>query len=140
LAADSDIEVQDKIALMLGWNPWDLGIDDAAKKEKKKLIQKSKEESFIETDSKKIKEEEKNIEEQKKDRKEGKKDITCSHINASGSRCKTIVEGKGSRCTIHEKVKQRKDGKKTRCTHIKKSKKQCGVMTANESGLCYYHD
>lgn len=140
LAADSDVEVQDKIALVLGWNPWDLGIDDAAKRKKKELIQKSKEESFIETDPKKIKEEEKNIEEQKKERKEGKKDITCSHVNANGARCKTIVKGKGSRCTIHEKVKQRKDGKKIRCKHIKKSKKQCGVMTANESGLCYYHD
>ena len=39
---------------------------------------------------------------------------------------------------------KRKDKKKVQCKEMKqitkKKTKQCGVMTANKSGLCYYHD
>ena len=51
-----------------------------------------------------------------------------------------VVDEAGDYCTYHEKVPQRKDGKKTRCTKIKSDGKQCGNTTTNQSGLCYVHD
>ena len=50
-----------------------------------------------------------------------------------------VIEG-GTRCTVHQVVEQRKDNKQVQCKKIKKDKNQCGVMTANKSGFCYYHD
>ena len=138
LAADSETEAQDLVALLLGWNPWDLGIDSEAKKTKQELKKDAEETSFIETKPIEIQKEKKNKEKQKEEKKEGK--IVLCSFNTQNGRCKTPVEKGNSRCTIHEKVPQREDGKKTRCKHIKKSKKRCGVTTANESGYCYYHD
>ena len=126
------------VALLLGWNPWDLGVDSEAKKTKQELKKKAEETSFIETKPIEIQKEKKNKEKQKEEKKEGK--IVLCSFNTQNGRCKTPVEKGNSRCTIHEKVPQREDGKKTRCKHIKKSKKRCGVTTANESGYCYYHD
>ena len=50
-----------------------------------------------------------------------------------------VVKG-DTRCTVHQEVEQRKDGKQTQCKKIKKNKKRCGVITSNKSGFCYYHD
>ena len=68
----------------------------------------------------------------------------CAGAKKDGSDCGLpIVEGT-SFCTVHQKVKERKDGKKVQCAEIKyegtKKEKQCGVMTSAESGYCYYHD
>ena len=43
-------------------------------------------------------------------------------------------------CTVHEKTKQRKDGKLIQCKKIKSDGKRCGMQTSNQSGYCYYHD
>ena len=144
LASSSEMEAMDRIALLMGWNAWDLGLTSKTKakqaniefkkekKEEKKAFDFQKKNNYNKT------EEQKNIVKQKEEKKEGKK-VTCSY-NTSKGRCGVVVEGGGTRCTIHEEVEQRKDGKKPQCTHIKKNGKRCGVMTANKSGLCYYHD
>ena len=83
-------------------------------------------------------EEEKNIKKQKQEKKEGKK-VICSY-NTDKGRCGMEAVKGGTRCTVHQVVKQREDGKQTQCKKIKKNQQRCGVMTANKSGLCYYHD
>ena len=101
---------------------------------KKKVVA---EEKAVIREAEKIEEKKKEGEDkQAKEKKEGK-EVTCLI-------CKIpIVPGK-KYCTVHEKVPQRKDKKKVQCKEMKqitkKKTKQCGVMTANKSGLCYYHD
>ena len=73
------------------------------------------------------------------DKQTKKKTYYCPNIR-DGVRCKMVVDKAGEYCTYHEKVPQRKDGKKTRCTATKSNKEQCKNMTTNKSGLCYSHD
>ena len=133
----------DRIALLMGWNAWDLGIKSTKakdinkavkkrKKEEKKTFDFNKKTQFIKT------EEEKNIQKQKIEKKQGKK-VTCSYSTDKGRCGMEVVKG-DTRCTVHQVVKQREDGKELQCKKIKSNKKRCGVMTANNSGYCYYHD
>ena len=145
-------------ALMFsGWSKWNLGIGDSEKikevketiKEKKKIESKKKAEIKKEERKTKIENENKakieaNKKLQEKEKKEGKKDIKCAAISKSGERCRTTIEPGQSYCTIHEEVEQNKSGKKVQCKKMKqitkKKTKQCGMMTSNKSGFCYYHD
>jgi hypothetical protein len=150
-AMDSNNEWWQRVALVLGWNTWDLGIKDpdieAVKteiKEEKKIEKKKKvEEKKIEK-KKQVEEENKaKIEENKKKQKEEKKKdkkVICAAISKSGNRCKREVVSGKSFCTVHEKAEQRKDGKKSQCRKIKKNGKRCGMKTSSKSGYCYYHD
>ena len=81
--------------------------------------------------------EEKNKKGSEKNKK--KKDGRCAAISRGGERCKNDAINDGF-CSVHEKVKQRKDGKEVQCKKIKKDGKRCKMKTSNESGLCYYHD
>ena len=143
LASSDETEALDRIALLMGWNAWDLGIKRTKakqaniefkkeKKAKKKAFDFNKKNNYN-----KVKEEE-NIEKQKQEKKEGKK-VTCSY-NTSKGRCGMIAVEGSTRCTIHQEVEQRKDGKTVQCKKIKNNKQRCGVMTTNKSGYCYYHD
>jgi len=151
-AMDENHKWWERVALLLGWNTWDLGIKDpdieAVKteiKEEKKEASKVKAKKKKE-EKKKEREEankaiiEENKEKQENERMEGKKDIKCAAVNKSGNRCKTTVQPGSSYCTIHTKVEQRKDGKQTQCKKIKSDGKRCGMKTSNKSGYCYYHD
>ena len=142
LASKSETEAADKIALVLGWNPWDLGLETESRKVNVKVKEKKKEEKKVQ---KKIEKEEKkkevekvNIEKQKEEKKEGK-EVGCAKQTNSGRCGLPIVKG-NKYCTVHQEVEQRKDGKIVQCKKIKKNKKRCGVMTSNKSGFCYYHD
>ena len=161
-ALDANNKWWQRVALVLGWNTWDLGIKDPdietvkteIKKEKTILKKEKKEKADKEKaereEAKRIAEEQariaeekakeqENKEKQKKEKKEKKK-IICAANNKSGKRCKKeVVPGK-SYCTIHEKTEQRKDGKQAQCKKIKENGKQCGMKTSNKSGYCYYHD
>ena len=148
-AIDSSNEWWQRVALVLGWNTWDLGIKDPDIEAVKTQIkeEKTEEKKIEEKEKEKVKEDKQEkilekgfLEDQKREIKEGKKDVKCSAANKRGERCKTTKEPGSTHCTIHIKVAQRKDGKKVRCKKIKSNKKQCGTMTANKSGLCYYHD
>ena len=137
-AMDSSHAWWQRVALILGQNTWDLGIKDpdieAAKSDVKKDVKKKKE------TSKDIKKETINKNKQAQEKKDGKKDIKCAAVSKSGSRCKTKIEPGSSYCTIHAKVKSRKDGKKVQCKKVKSDKKRCGMQTSSASGYCYYHD
>jgi hypothetical protein len=150
-AMDSSNEWWQRLALVMGWNTWDLGIKDPdletlklkvkeQKKQEKKIKQeeRKKEKQRIK-ESKNVNQIEHNKRLQEKERKEGK-EVKCAAISKSGNRCKNIVESGSSYCTIHAKVKQNKTGKKTQCKKIKKSGKRCKMQTSAASGYCYYHD
>ena len=136
-ALDANNKWWQRVALVLGWNTWDLGIRDAdiegikadVKKEGKKKRKTESQKDQININKQK----------QKQEKKEGKK-VTCAAISKSGNRCKTKVEPGSSFCTIHEEVKQNKSGKKSQCKKIKSNKKRCGMQTSSASGYCYYHD
>ena len=141
-AITEDIDMIQRIALLMGWNTWDLDIDDSDVvavedeiKERKKIEKEEKKKR------KKIEKEEKEEEENKTKEEENKKkkDGGCIAISRSGNRCKNKAES-GGYCTIHAKVDQRDDGKKVQCKKIKSNKERCKMETSNKSGYCYYHD
>ena len=143
-AFDSNNEYWQRIALIMGWNTWDLGIQDpdieglrGEIKERKKLEKKETKRIKKETKDKEI--EDKFQKEQDQERKQNKKEIKCSAV-VNGKRCRNKVVGNSTKCTIHEKVEQRSDGEKKQCRKIKSNGDKCKMKTANKSGYCYYHD
>ena len=143
-ALDENNKWWERAALLLGWNTWDLGIRDkdieAVKdeiKEEKKI--ESKKKADIKKEQKKKEKEKENKAVIEENKKKSKKDGICSAVSKGGERCKKKAIN-GGMCTIHENAEQNKTGEKSQCKHVKKSGKQCGMKTANKSGLCYYHD
>ena len=139
-ATDDSNQTWQRIALLMGYPAWSLGIEDTEVEEAKqrgkeriKEIQKEKREA-----ENAVIEEENKIK-QDQERRRGEK-VTCAAVTSSGNRCKSKPVGGGAYCTIHQKVLQRDDGKQTRCTHIKKNGERCKMQTSNQSGKCYYHD
>ena len=151
VAITEDLANWQRLALLMGWSPWDLDIEEQdiieveeRVKEEKKI--KKKKEEKIKKDKKKLEEEEENlkkekenIKKQKKEKEEGKK-VLCAAISRKGDRCKKEVLPGKSYCTIHDKVEKRTDGKKKQCKKIKSNKERCKMKTSSKSGLCYYHD
>jgi len=141
-ALDENNQWWERVALIMGWNTWDLGIEDAdiegikeeIKEEKKVEAKKKREIKKEENKIKKEKEEEKII---KENQKKSKEDGICSAISKSGKRCKNKAES-GGLCTIHAKVEQ--GTKEVQCKKIKSNKERCKMKTTAKSGLCYYHD
>ena len=149
-AITEEISVLQRLALLMGWNTWDLDVDDSdiiavedeikekketENKEKKKIKKKQKKK---EKEKEEVNLENKNKELQKKEKEEGNKDIKCAAISKSGKRCKTTIESGSSYCTIHIKVEQ--GTKEVQCKKVKSNKKRCKMKTNAKSGYCYYHD
>jgi len=144
-ALNSHNEAWQRVALMLGWNTWDLKIKDQdildlkeVVKDKKKIENKKKSK---ENRKKKEKEQEKENEAIiNQNKKKSRKDGICSAVSKGGERCKTkVVKGKLF-CTVHEKVVQSKSGREVQCRKIKSDKDRCRMKTKSKSGFCYYHD
>ena len=142
-ALDDDNATWQRIALMLGWNRWDLDIDrpesvEQIKKEiKEEKKEARKEKQKLKQEEKKKQEEEENktiIEENKK-----KNDGRCAAISKGGKRCKKKAVN-GGFCTVHEKKEKNASGKMTQCKKIKSDGARCKMQTSNKSGYCYYHD
>ena len=144
-ALNSNTEAWQRVALLGGWNRWDLKIEkpqsilDAKEvvKEKKKVISKKKAKVKKEEKKKKVEAENKAIIEDNK--KKGKEDGICAGVSKSGKRCKSKAVN-GGMCTVHEKVKQSASGVKAQCKGKRTNGKRCGMNTSAESGYCYYHD
>jgi len=133
LASQDETEFFDSLALVLGWSAWDVGVEPISRKINQEAKEKRKK---LMKELKLMEKEKENLAKQKLLKSKG----FCAGAKKDGKDCGLpVVEGT-SFCTIHAKVKERKDGKKVRCSKIKKGGKQCGVMTSAESGLCYYHD
>ena len=144
-AITEDITAMERLALLMGWNTWDLDIDDSDVvaveeeiKEKKKIEKKIKKKTKKKEKEKKIDEEldEEFLEDQKEEKEKGK-ESTCAAVNKRNERCKNKPVD-GIYCTIHVKVEQ--GTKEVQCKKIKSDKKRCKMKTKAKSGLCYYHD
>ena len=133
LASKDETEFWDSLMLVLGWQPWDIGIEQTGRKvqreEKERKREEKKQQKKLEKEKQKEEEGKKKQEQQKK---EGKK-VTCL-------KCKNPVIPGTKYCTVHEPKQERADGKEVQCKKIKKDGKRCSMKTKNKSGLCYYHD
>jgi hypothetical protein len=141
IASKNETEVKDKIALLMGWNPWDLNLETEAKevradiKEEKKLIkEETKEEEAVKEIQDDVNEE---IQKQKEQKEKGEKvtAVKCAHVNSDNKRCGMNVDKAGDKCHYHTDKK----GTIKQCKHIKSNGKRCKEKTTNKSGRCLYH-
>ena len=125
---DSENAWWQRIASVLGWSKWDLGIKENDKiKEANAKGKKDK------------KDEKENIELQEQERKDGKT-VLCAAVSRKGGRCKKEALGGGSYCTIHVNVEESESGEKKQCKGRKTTGGRCKMQTNSKSGYCYYHD
>ena len=97
-ASNSDHETWQRIALMLGWNTWDLGVENQALKNVEEGIKAEKEEQ------KRIeKEAEKKEKERKRKEREARMTQCTAHTRkGKGPRCKNMTENKSGKCYAHQ--------------------------------------
>ena len=148
-ALNNEYELWQRIAFMLGYNKWSLGLKDKEIEEIKKEIKAIKTfERKKKAQEKKQKEQaeaqakvNKKIEKEKELQEKGVlTDPKCRHVSSKGERCSISVAKAGDLCTVHEEKPQRVDGKKVQCKKVKQDGKRCKMQTSNKSGYCYYHD
>lgn len=141
----------ERVAMLLGWNAWELGVEDEELEEakdaaaEKRAEQKKKEKEQEKKEKEKAKEEEKKKEEQEKKEK-GIKTVRCSGIRSNGERCNITTETAEEKflCVHHMEFKDGmdRDGdgiKEYRCTAIKANGKRCNNKTENKNKKCYAH-
>jgi hypothetical protein len=150
-AITSNHETWKRVAMVLGWSRWELGLKDeeveAAReevKEEKKVEKEIKKEKKKEEKRKEKEEEKKKEEEEKK--KKGIKTVRCSGTRTNGQRCKLTTEtsAKSWKCVHHAEFKDGMDrdgdGKKEyRCIATKSNGKRCKNKTENANKKCYAH-
>jgi hypothetical protein len=150
-AITSDHETWKRVAMVLGWSRWELGLKDeeveAAReevREEKKVERKIKQEEKKEEKRKEKEEKKKKEEEDKK--KKGIKTLRCSGIRSNGTRCKITGETSKKKflCVHHAEFKDGMDrdgdGKKEyRCIATKSNGQRCKNKTENKNKKCYAH-
>jgi len=136
-AITEDISVMERLALLLGWNTWDLGIEDQDIIAVEEEIKEKKDSERKKKEKKKEKEKKQKVNQTKEEENKKKDDGRCVAISKSGSRCKNEAIA-GGYCTIHAKVEQGET--EVQCSKIKSNGERCKMKTKNKSGLCYYHD
>ena len=134
-------EMWQRVAMISGWNRWDLGVKDeeleAAKAEVKvEKKEKKKQQKIIDKQS-----------EHKEMEKKGFKKIQCSGMNSAGQRCGLVsqyIKEKTWKCMHHMKFEDGMDRdndglKEYRCTATKTNGEQCKNKTENKNKKCYAH-
>ena len=139
-AVTGNHELWQRIALIAGWNKWDIGIEDEELEEAKEDAKEQRKK-----DKKEEKEQEK-IQEQKEKEAKGIKTVQCSGIRSNGERCKITGETTKKKflCVHHRSFVEGSDtdgdGKKEyRCTAIKSNGERCKNKTENDNKKCYAH-
>jgi hypothetical protein len=143
-AITGDHDTWKKVAMLFGWNYWNLGVEDEELEEAKdRAEEKNKEEKKEEKE--KEKEEEKKAEEEEK-KKKGIKTVQCSGVNSAGQRCGMTTEtaAKTWKCMHHMNFTDGMDrdgdgAKEYRCTATKTNGKRCKNKTENKNKRCYAH-
>jgi hypothetical protein len=87
-AFEGDHEMWQRIALVMGWNKWDLGIKDTEIQEAREKVKQQKKE-----DKQKTKE---------KTKKPVRKKVRCVARKSNGKRCKNMTNNKGMKCYAHQ--------------------------------------
>lgn len=153
LALSASTEPWQKVALLLGWNKWDVGVEDveleeargSVKEDKAKAAQERREARKEQRKEEKAKEKEKEKEEKKE---AGIKEVQCSHIKSDGSRCKVMVETDKDTalCQYHRNYDEKVGSdlnnngvKEFQCTATTSSGKRCKNRTENKNKRCYAH-
>jgi len=91
-------QVWQRIALMMGWNTWDLGVDNKAIEASNERIKVRKEE---EKEAKKL-EKEKQKEKERKEKEAREVQCSARTRKGKGPRCKNRTENKSGRCYAHQ--------------------------------------
>ena len=101
LASKDHVEAEDKIALLLGWNPWDLGLETEAREVNIEVKERKKEEK---KKQKKIEKEAERKEKEKirKEREAKMTQCTAYTRKGKGPRCKNLTENKNGKCYAHQ--------------------------------------
>lgn len=124
------------MALILGYNTWDLDVETKAKK----INKEAKEEKVIEKKKEKIKEAQEVVdvvvEKEVKKEKEGKgEDVnTCAGVKSSGERCSIKVDKAGDKCQYHADKKEK--DKMVKCSFVKPNGEQCKLPAVTDDGRC----
>jgi hypothetical protein len=133
-------ELWQRVALIAGWNRWDIGIED------EELVEAKQDAKDQRKEDKKKEKEEKEEKRKKENEAKGIKTVQCSGIRSNGERCKITTETKEKKflCVHHKPFVEGSDtdgdGKKEyRCTAIKSNGKRCKNKTENASKKCYAH-
>ena len=127
---DSENAWWQRIASVLGWSKWDLGIEKSDKVKNAKSQGKKNKNKVDEEANKKLQEQE---------RKDGET-VFCAAISGKSGRCKKEALRGGSYCTIHVSVEESESGEKKQCKGRKTTGGRCKMQTNSKSGYCYYHD
>jgi hypothetical protein len=118
-----DHEMWQRVALVMGWSKWDVGVKDAEVEEARKQVKENRKEEKKKTRAKKFK---------------------CSATRSNGERCSMVVDKKGGKCVHHRPFKDGSDsdgdGKKEyQCRAKTSSGKRCKNKTENKNKKCYAH-
>ncbi len=118
-----DHEMWQRVALVMGWNKWDLNVRDAEVDDARKKVKDQKKEDKKKVNSKKHR---------------------CVATRSSGGRCNMTVEKKGGKCVHHRPFKDGSDNdgdglKEYRCKGTTSSGKRCKNKTENKNKKCYAH-
>tara|TARA_R110002110_G_scaffold1007_1_gene3865 strand:- start:26 stop:3388 length:3363 start_codon:yes stop_codon:yes gene_type:complete len=164
LASSDEYEVYERLALLLGWNPWDLGIETEAniirnrqreqkkteKEKEKERVQKEKTADIINPVI------EKEVEQYETDVKDGvivldeegypkNKKYNCAGVNSKANRCGAEVKKPGDKCQWHED--KNNDGVpdhkqedtnliKTQCEFVRPNDERCKNNATGTNGRC----
>jgi len=118
-----DHEMWQRVALVMGWNKWDLNVRDAEVDDARKQVKDQKKEDKKKVNSKKHR---------------------CVATRSSGGRCSMTVEKKGGKCVHHRPFKDGSDNdgdglKEYKCKGTTSSGKRCKNKTENKNKKCYAH-
>ena len=126
-AEGCEIEVKDQIALLLGYNPWELGLETPSRKRREELKEEKKKE--------KVNQEQEAINEEVEEEKKENKDVnTCAARTSGGDRCKNPVDKAGGFCANHMSKKEKEKAKK--CSYMKPNGEQCKLLAVTNAGRC----
>ena len=150
-ALRGDHEMWKRAAMILGWNKWSLGVQDADVVDAKAEVKEDRAEaSKQKQEEKKLQKEKEKLEkeklEQERKKAEGIKTVRCSASKSNGQRCSMTIETKAdsAKCVYHKAFKDGSDtdgdGKKEyKCTARTSSGSACKNKTENTNKKCYAH-
>ena len=130
-----------RIALGLGWNRWDIGVEDEE-------LEAAKEEAKANRNERRKKQKIQDKQDEERDMKEkGMQRVQCSGKNSKGNRCglySGYIKEKTWKCQHHvtftDGMDRDGDGlKEYRCIGIKSNGKRCKNKTENKNKRCYAH-
>ena len=89
-----------ELMIILGWNPWDVGLDTKVKKVREEVKEQKKEDKKEEKKLTKEEEIAKDVEIEKRSNPDAKY-VRCSAATSDGDRCARNVKNHGDRCSVH---------------------------------------